>query len=488
MSEINKKQPSDEKETLPKEQIPLKIKINFGFGALANALLQGLVFANITFYYVEKIGADPSLIGIAWLLFGFWNVINDPIASYFIDNTRTKIGRRIPFIRFGSIFYGLAFIFCWFPIWHTPLGLFFNFILALFLLDTVFTIIGCCFFCLPNEIALTAPGRAELSFFSSIFNFVAVAMGFIIPILFLTGQDGVHPFFLPLMVIIGIGGAITLFITSYGLKENMFAQMQERVGFIEGLKLTLKNKPFWIFMIPSFCIALVLPVLQTGILYYIDYIIVGQNFTYLVISLMCGVLLGFLITLNKVDDWGPKKLMMILLSLISFGFILLFFIGFSAILASIPGFILGVGLAGALILQTVIMGDIIDNDELITGKRREAIYGGVNAIVTKYPISIANWLFLTVIVAFGFKSPEVISGVPYKQPQTELALIGIMVAFCLIPGIFLGISALSMTFYPLAGEEWIQKKKHLMEIHERKRRKYLKQLKKQGRLKVPESG
>ncbi|MGV9173419.1 MAG: MFS transporter, partial [Promethearchaeia archaeon] len=184
MSKKSEKKNSQEKDFLPKEHIPLKLKINFGFGAMANALLQGLVYANITFYYVEKVGASPGLIGIAWLLFGVWNVINDPIASYFIDNTRTEIGRRIPFIRYGSVFYGLAFIFCWFPIWHTPWGLFFNFILALFFLDTMFTIVGCCFFCLPNEIALTAQGRAELSFFSSLFNFVAVGLGFAIPILF----------------------------------------------------------------------------------------------------------------------------------------------------------------------------------------------------------------------------------------------------------------------------------------------------------------
>ncbi|MGV9199113.1 MAG: MFS transporter [Promethearchaeia archaeon] len=488
MSKKSEKKNSQEKDSLPKEHIPLKLKINFGFGAMANALLQGLVYANITFYYVEKVGASPGLIGIAWLLFGVWNVINDPIASYFIDNTRTEIGRRIPFIRYGSVFYGLAFIFCWFPIWHTPWGLFFNFILALFFLDTMFTIVGCCFFCLPNEIALTAQGRAELSFFSSLFNFVAVGLGFAIPILFLTGQNGIHPFFLPLMVIIGVGGAITLYLTSFGLKENMFAQMQEKEGFIEGLKLTLKNKAFWIFMIPAFCIALVLPVLQTGILYYIDYIIVGQNVAYLIVSLMCGVILGFIITLNKVDDWGPKKLMILILSMISFGFILLFFIGFSALLAAIPGFILGIGLSSALILNTVIMGDVIDNDELITGKRREAIYGGVNAIVTKYPISIANWLFLSVIVAFGFRSPEIIGEVSYQQPQTDLALMGIMVAFCLIPGIFLGISAIAMKFYPLAGEEWTQKKKKLMKIHEQKEREYLKKLKKQGRLRAPDSG
>ncbi|MHA1343593.1 MAG: MFS transporter, partial [Promethearchaeota archaeon] len=252
--------------------------------------------------------------------------------------------------------------------------------------------------------------------------------------------------------------------------------------FWEGLKLTLKNKAFWIYMVPAFCIALILPVLQTGILYYIDYIIEDQDASFLLIALLLGVVLGFGINLLKIESFGPKRIMMINLSLVSLGFLLLFFLGWNASLAAIPGALIGMGLAGALISQTVVMGDIIDNDELITGKRREGIYGGVNAIVTKYPISIANWLFLTVIVAFGFTKPVVIDGIAYKQEQTELALIGIMIAFCIIPAIFLAISAFFMYWYPLDGPEWKKKKKALMKLHEIKEKEYIQKLVSDGKL------
>jgi len=101
---------------LPEELVSAKIKLSFSIGGLANGLLNGLVFANLTFFYQIKLGADAGLLMIGWLIFAIWNTLNDPIASYIVDNTRTKIGRRIPYIRYGSIFYGLAFIFCWFPI------------------------------------------------------------------------------------------------------------------------------------------------------------------------------------------------------------------------------------------------------------------------------------------------------------------------------------------------------------------------------------
>jgi len=470
-------------DTTPKENIPLKIKFSYGIGSMATAIFTGLVFANISFFYVEKLGANPILIGWAWLIFGIWNTVNDPIASYLIDNTRTSIGRRVPYIRYGSGFFGLAFIFCWFPIWTSPIGLILNFLLVLFLLDTMFTFIGCCFFALPAEIALTAQGRAELSIFTVLFGFVAVALGFIVPIFFLTGQVGIHPAFFPTMVIIGIVGSILLFISSYGVKENMFAQLQPHEPFLEGLKLTFKNKAFWIYMLPAFCMALLLPVLQIGILYYIDYIIIGKEPLFLLIALLLGVVTGFAMNLMYTEKLGPKKIMIINLTIVSIGLAILFFLGHNLVLSAIPGALIGIGLSGTMISGAVVMGDIIDNDELITGKRREGIYGGVNAIVVKYPISIANWMFLVIIVGFGFVTPKLVNGEAVKQPQTDMALMGIMLAFCLIPAILLAFSAIFMRWYPLDGPEWKEKKKSLIELHKQKEREYVKRLAEDGKLK-----
>ena len=114
---------------LPEEHLSVSTKTSFAFGALANNILNGFVFANITFFYNQKLNADATLLSFAWLLFAIWNTVNDPIVSYFIDNTRTKIGRRIPYIRYGSVLYALAFIFCWIPIapQGNQIALFFNF-------------------------------------------------------------------------------------------------------------------------------------------------------------------------------------------------------------------------------------------------------------------------------------------------------------------------------------------------------------------------
>jgi len=454
------------------EYVPVKEKLSFALGGFANALLNSLVFGNLTFFYNVKLGADKNLLGIGWLVFAIWNTVNDPIASYIIDNTRTKLGRRIPYIRYGSFLYGLAFLFCWFPIspLDNQIGLFLNFLVALFLLDTMYTFVGACFFSLPKEIAFTAKERASLSAYGTIFNFLNIILGLILPIILLTIPDGIPPYFAPVIIAISIISSLLLFITSYFYNENMFAQLQPKEGFIEGLKLTLKNKPFWIFMIPSFCIYVVYPLIQTALLYYLDYVVSGQNIIFFILTFIIGIFFGILLNMKKIASWRPKKTMIINLLLLTMGIVILFFIGRNAILSSIPFFILGVGFPGVLIASAVIMGDVIDYDELITGKRREAIYGGVNALVQKPAISIANWLFLFVIGAFGFVEDGSI---------TNTVITGILFAFCVLPAIFLGISVITMKWYPLDDPKWNKKKEKISKIHAEKEQDYLNRIKNQ---------
>ena len=175
--------------------------------------------------------------------------------------------------------------------------------------------------------------------------------------------------------------------------------------------------------------------------------------------------------------------MILNLSVISAGFLVMFVMGQNTVLVAIPTFAAGFGFAGALVSNSVLMGDVIDNDELITGKRREAIYGGVNAIITKPSLSIANWLFLFVLIAFQFIDPILVGEEYVKQPQSASGILGILIAFCLVPSILTAICAIALYWFPLDGPEWLKKKKELIELHQKKEQEYLQKLAREGKLK-----
>jgi len=100
---------------MPNEKLSVKTKLAYGgFGAGINLPSQ-IAFSAITFFYNTILGLSAELIGIAWLIFSIWNMMNDPLFGFIEDRTKSeKYGRRIPYIRFGAPIYGLLFILCWF--------------------------------------------------------------------------------------------------------------------------------------------------------------------------------------------------------------------------------------------------------------------------------------------------------------------------------------------------------------------------------------
>ncbi|MFO8017559.1 MAG: MFS transporter [Promethearchaeia archaeon] len=481
MSQKSKKEkkPSDFQQTedlLEEEILPLKSKLAFGGTTISSAILSGIVFGPITFFYNVKLGLSAELCSLAWVIFIIWNTLNDPLFGFIEDSTKSeKYGRRVPYLRFGAPFYGFLFILCWYPVVNpsNDIALFVNLILVLFLFDTFFTIIGLITYSLPAEMAISSKTRSNLMIFGAIFNGLGILLSFVIPLLLLTGDQSPHlnPLFRPTMVILGITCGLIIFISSYFIKENKYTIMEESMDFLKGLKETFKNKSFLIFEVSNFSFVLARTILTTSVFYYIDYVLKLGGITSIIpIILFFSMVFAFIPVYNKmVKRIGLLKAYIIALTSTGFSFILFFFIGWNFSSAIIGMILLGISFSGYFLMGQMVMAEVIDYDEVRTGKRRETTYSGANALLTKPAVSLAASLFLTIISAFGFNS-EI-------STQTESAQFGIMLGFTIIPAVFILISAIAMNFFPLKGEKWQKEKEKLAKIHKRKEREYLKQLK-----------
>ncbi len=458
------------------EFLPRRTKIAYGSANTASNILSGIGLSAITFFYNVKLGLSAELIGIAWLIFAVWNAINDPLFGILEDKTKTQMGRRVPYIRFGAPVYGFLFILCWFPLVDisNETALFAYFLLMLFLFDTIFTIIGLITYSLPAEMALTARERASLMVYSTFIGAIGYIVQFIFPILFLTGDNSteVNPNFYIAMIVIGVSCSLVLFVSSFFLKENEFTQMEEALGFFEAIKETLKNKPFLILEVSVFVLLITSTILTSAIFYYVEYVLRLSGFlTVLPLLLIFITIFIFTYIFSKlVAKKGPKKISIFGLVFSAVSLILLYFIGWNFFTAIIGFFLIGIGLSAVMLTSQILFADTIDYDETRTGKRRETTYSGVEALLTKPAISIANWMFLTIISSFGFKEGSI--------TQSDSALFGIMIGFTIIPALFALFGALVMKFFPLDGPEWIEQKLKISRLHEQKEKEYLEYLKK----------
>jgi glycoside/pentoside/hexuronide:cation symporter, GPH family len=88
---------------LIQETVPLKSRIWVSIADAACAMLNTFIVSiGLTYYFTSYRGMDPSLAAVVWLMFGIWNAVNDPLFGYISDRTKTKLGRRIPYIRYGA--------------------------------------------------------------------------------------------------------------------------------------------------------------------------------------------------------------------------------------------------------------------------------------------------------------------------------------------------------------------------------------------------
>ena len=455
------------------DKIPEKTKWAFGFIGAASAALNGTVFGSITFFYNIKMGLGSELIGIAWLIFGFWNAINDPVFGILEERTKTKIGRRIPYIRYGAFIYGILFILSWFPFFGTSqTALFLNFIVVLFVFDTIYTLIGLVTYSLPAEMAITAKSRANLGVYTTILGAIGVFISMGLPMFLLTGTTTeLNPAFRPTMIVVGIVSSLIMFVGSYFLYENDYTQHEETLGLIDSLKACFKNKPFLIFESANFFFTIGYTILLSGIFYYIQFVLQLADFDALIPLLIVFLSLFIFTAIFSlfVPKYGLKKIQSFGLLFTALAFLISFFVADSLIPALIIFIFIGMGLAARVVSEQPIMGDLIDFDETLTGKRRETSYAGVNALFMKPSISIANWLFLVIFTAYGFDET--------LNVQSDPAKYGIMVGFFLVPSILFLISAILFKWYPLDGKEWNSKKEEISKIHMQKEKDYLENLK-----------
>lgn len=98
--------------TDPKDKVPFVQKASFGAGHLVNNLMPGAL-GIFMFFLLTAFGMDPFLAGLLGGLPRLFDAITDPIMGFISDNTKSRYGRRRPYIFVGAIVSGVLFALLW---------------------------------------------------------------------------------------------------------------------------------------------------------------------------------------------------------------------------------------------------------------------------------------------------------------------------------------------------------------------------------------
>lgn len=454
---------------LQEEFVPLKSRIWVGAADAACAMLgQIVVTGALTYFFVRWRGLDAGLAATVWLLFGIWNAVNDPLFGWISDRTRSALGRRIPYIRYGAPLYAAAFIACWINWPGTGTNqtlMFIQFLALLFLFDTLYTAIATSIYVMPFEMAVSNRARSGIFLWKIVFSVLPLAVPIALIPFIQPGPGEDATAFQGLMVAFGLGMGALIFGSSFFYREKHFQREEEQLPFLRSLKECFANLSFVIFEVMSFTIIYVQTGLMQGVLYYFDEISVPAVPLYAALAL--GIVAGLVILVRQRERWGVKSSMRIVALVFGLGCLLVLLLGHQVVPTLLGFFTFGLGFAGGMYLIPLMNGDVVDMDEHRTGLRREGMYAGVNSFLTKPAISLAQAVFLGLLELYGY-DPALAKGLQSASAET-----GILVGWTLVPGVLLLLCFVVLRWYPLSGPGWEEIKARLAVVHAEKERRYL---------------
>jgi glycoside/pentoside/hexuronide:cation symporter, GPH family len=454
-------------------RLSLSYKVIWGVAALGTSLISGTFGALLPIFYQDYLGLSAWWISLASIIYAVWNAINDPLFGYITDSTRSKHGRRIPYMRFTAPFLALTFILVWFaPPKASEQTLFFWMLGSMLLYDTAYTIIGLVYSALLPEVTESDAERNGLQISSSLFGLLGILLGFLIPDFF-RPKAGAVVSFAPLqaaMVVVALVSMVLIILTTLKVKERPeFHTVDQPLPLIPALRYTFTSRSFLVLVAANFMSILMNALILGAIFYLADYVL-KINTMILLAFLFIPLLIGVPITTLIRARLGVVQTQQLLLFIAGIGLLLIAVVPSALIPLCIA--LAGFGLSGPQTLSNVLFAQVADEDELRSGVRREGAFFGVNALITKPAQSVALALSPIILEATKFVTREQNAGQIFLN-QPESAIFGIKVIAGLVPGTALIIGALLLYLYPLRGEYLSKMQADVLALHERKHAQFL---------------
>lgn len=433
--------------------------ISYGFGYLiVNYLLTA--FSSIVFYFYEvEIGLPVALVGLAFIIFAIWNMVNDPLLGYLTDKPlkwTKRWGMRAPWIVISSF----PILICYLLIFIPPdvnqenvLIIFIYMVIITCLFDTFFSIYNDHIYGgFTNQFKSEYERRKGFAIILIVAGFGSMFMGLIPPLFIKYGDK--NSFVLAALIIIIIMALCNIFLflgikESEELKETFIRgyETSEEKSFFRTMKIALKRKNYVVILVAYTMIVTTQTLINASQIYFVKDVL-RVPYTYVIFINLAGVI-GFLISIPFWADFtkkhGFKKTLVVCTFLAAISYLPTLWITtieeriFFTFLAGIP-------YAGYTVVIMPMAADTMDDVALMLGRRAEATLAGIRMFFFRVAFLVQGVVIMVVHIATVYNPDP-------KAIQSPLALWGIRVHAGLIPAILMFvISLIVYKWYDLIGE------------------------------------
>jgi GPH family glycoside/pentoside/hexuronide:cation symporter len=408
-------------------------------------------------FYNIILGVNPALLGTILMLTRIWDAITDPIAGVWSDNHRSRWGRRRPFLLGGGIASALTFPLIWFvPADASDTFASSYLLVSLLVFYSAFTV-----FCVPYtavamEITPDYAERTRITATRALFgSATTVLINWTFAVaqadFFATPMEGIRA----LAIAYGILLLVTCGVPAFSPDDRFSAQIKSQPPqpLLGSLRVAVTNRPFQILMALTVLIVMGHQTFTALGIYINTYALFDGD------SKRAAVLTGSVASLSfalgfiyvplitaAARRWSKDSVLAVCLTSGMAGGAARWWIYDRDLpyLQLIEPFFLIPATVGFWVLVNSMKADVCDHDEWESGLRREGIYSSVSTWLQKMAVAATFSLTGLFLVAIGFQQAD--GGA--QAPET---LLGLRIAFSVMPVVTFGTGLILLRSYPLTG-------------------------------------
>lgn len=439
--------------TTSASKLSLWQKLAYAIGDLGNSVGPGTIIPFwYSFFLTDIVRLDLRLVSLFWVIVTLWDAVNDPLFGYLSDRTRTRWGRRRPYLLFGAVPFGLSFALLWvIPSTENQMLLFAFYTVAYIIYEAAFTAVSCPYSALTPELTGDHDERTSLVTYRMA---VSIGAGLAAPLLLGLVIFPMFPARDPrayqtVGYAAGLAFIPPLLITFFGTRERAEYQTEKPLPIRESLGFIRRNSAFGSTVALRLLSWTPVVIVQAVFAYYLAY---WSGMTEDETSIVQGVILAvaflFLPLVSYLSRRYEKRQAYVI-SMVSWAVVMLVIFLVprdTKIPVYILGALAGFGVSAAHVIPSAMTPDVMEVDELMSGRRQEGVYSGILTFIDKLARMAALALLPLVLRWADYVQPTAADPTP-DQPVSALLALRIFVS--VVPALLLIVSLPVARAYPI---------------------------------------